>query len=212
MRKIDAILVPGGGVREGGELPLWTRRRLDRALQIQTGEELIITLSAGTVHKPPPLDSKGFPIFESAAAAKYLVQRGLDPKRILIETSSYDTIGNAFFSRVIHVDPRGLRKLLIITSDFHMPRTQVIFSWVYSLDVPTNWYELYFESVSDEGIDAEILSARIQKERESLAHLLQIKEKINTLRQFHEWLFGEHAAYSLHADAVRVTGKVLNTY
>src|SRR5574341_227154 len=108
----DAILIPGGGVREGGDLPLWTKRRLDRAIETQRGE-FIITLSAGTLHRPPPSDADGFPIFESIAAAAYLVRRGIEPRRILAETCSYDTIGNAFFSRVVHVDPLGLRKLLI---------------------------------------------------------------------------------------------------
>ena len=127
--RYDAILVPGGGVGPGGELPLWVRRRLDRAMQIHD-REYLITLSAGTTHKPPPLDERGFPIFESIAAARYLVQRGVDAGKILTETSSYDTLGNAYFSRVIHVQPRDFKRLLVITSAFHMARTESIFMGV----------------------------------------------------------------------------------
>jgi hypothetical protein len=65
----DAILIPGGGVREGGLLPSWVRCRLDRALELHRGE-FVIALSAGTPHRPPPLDDNGFPIFESVAAAR----------------------------------------------------------------------------------------------------------------------------------------------
>jgi uncharacterized SAM-binding protein YcdF (DUF218 family) len=105
----DAILIPGGGVREGGLLPSWVRRRLDRALELHRGE-FVIALNAGTPHRPPPLDGNGFPIFESVAAARYLISAGILQELILTETHSYDTIGNAYFSRVIHADPQRLRR------------------------------------------------------------------------------------------------------
>jgi len=207
----DAILIPGGGVREKGELPLWTQRRLDQALKLRR-DEYVITLSAGTIHRPPPLDDAGFPILESIAAAHYLITRGLDPKKVLTETSSYDTIGNAYFSRVVHVAPRRFHRLLIVTSEFHMARTESVFRWVYSLDVPPGSCELYFEQVSDEGIDDQVLMARKEKEQAALERWLPIQERIHTLEQFHEWLFGEHAVYSMSTHPFRATGQVLDTY
>ncbi len=48
-------------------------------------------------------------------------------ERIWAETASLDTIGNAYFARVIHTDPAGLRRLLVVNSAFHMPRTRMIF-------------------------------------------------------------------------------------
>ena len=211
MPGFDAILIPGGGVREKGELPLWMKRRLDRAAELHT-DEYIIALSAGTTHKPPPRDDEGFPILESVAAAHYLIQRGVAPAKILTETSSYDTIGNAYFSRVVHVVPRRLCRLLIITSEFHMPRTEAIFRWVYGLDAPPGGYELYFEQVTDEGIDPQVLAARKEKEQASLERLLPIQARIHTLQQFHKWLFGEHAVYSMSAKPLKAAGQVLDTY
>ena len=61
--------------------------------------------------------------------------------RILAETCSYDTIGNAFFARTVHTDPRGLRRLLIVNSKFHMPRTEAIFRWVFGA-APDCGYDL----------------------------------------------------------------------
>lgn len=211
MPEYDAILIPGGGVRQGGELPLWTRRRLHRAVQRQAGEYLI-TLSAGTVHKPTLLDDYGFPIYESAAAARYLMEQGIDGRQVLMETVSYDTIGNAYFSRVIHVAPLGLQKLLIITSEFHMLRTEAIFRWVYGLDAPRGGYDLCFESVSDEGIDKESVLSRKKREQESLERLLTFKDKITTLRQFHNWLFSDHDIYSASLQPKRTAGSILGTY
>jgi len=40
-------------------------------------------------------------------------------------TPAWDTIGNAWFTRVMHTDMTDTRKLLVVTSDFHLPRSQV---------------------------------------------------------------------------------------
>src|SRR5512132_4403130 len=106
----DAILIAGGGVREGGKLPPWIRGRFDRALELRRHNEWMMPVSAGTVHRPPPLDEDGFPILEAAAGAAYLLERGIPESRILIEAASYDTIGNAYFARTIHCAPRDFER------------------------------------------------------------------------------------------------------
>ena len=211
MDTYDAILIPGGGVCDNGELPLWTQRRLKWAIERRQGA-YIVTLSAGTTHKPPPLDVEGYPIFESVAAANYLIKKGVSPDKILVETSSYDTIGNVFFSRMIHVEPLKIKRLLVITSEFHMPRTKAIFEWIYGLDGFSQTCQLSFETVSDAGIDETMLSARQQKEAKSLGTLLETASQISTLREFHQWLFQEHGAYAMAAPVVRESGAVLDTY
>lgn len=207
----DAILVPGGGVLTNGELPLWTQRRLNRAIE-QRQDAYIITLSAGTTHKPLPLDSHGYPTCESVAAAKYLIKQGIDPENILVKTSSYDTIGNVYFSRVIHIEPLTLRRLLVITSEFHMARTQSIFEWVYRLERLPKDHQLSFETVSDAGIDQAVLDARQCKEEKSLKTLLETASEIHSLRDFHQWLFREHGAYAMAERPVRTSGPVLESY
>lgn len=190
----DAILVPGGGLLPDGTLPPWVINRLERAVA-RAGHAAVLTLSAGTTHKPPPLDARGFPRFESVEAARFLVAQGVTPERILTETASYDTIGNAYFSRLIHAEPRRLRRLLVITSDFHMPRTQAIFAWIYGL-TPTDGYSFAFEAVVDDGIDAEALNERRAKEARALADMYALAGRITSLAQFHEWFFTEHRAYA----------------
>ncbi len=211
MSSYDAILIPGGGVRAGGELPPWSIARLERALEIESGE-LIITLSAGNVHVPPPLDEDGFPILESHAAARYLLARGIPSERILTETCSLDTIGNAFFVRLLHVDPLHLRRLLVITSKFHMARTQFIFHWVFSLDSPSEGYELHFEATPNDGLDAETLSAREEKEGQSLDLVHTLSQTINCLPMLHHWLFNEHGAYAVGKLPQRARGNSRDSY
>jgi hypothetical protein len=191
----DAILIPGGGVRDNAVLPPWVAARFDRALAIP-GEPLLIALSAGTPHRPPPLDPRGFPISEARAGADYLRARGVDPGRILLEESSYDTVGNAYFSRVIHAIPRAFRRILVITSAFHMPRTEAAFRWVYSLDAPGSPCSLDFDAVPDTGIDPATLAARVAREQVSLASLQPLIARIRTLAEMHAWIFTEHTAYA----------------
>ena len=211
MLKFDVILIPGGGVRPGGTVPPWTRERLDHALRLRQDEPVMV-LSAGTVHRPPPLDTEGFPVFESLAAARYLIEQGMDPRKILLETCSYDTIGNAYFARVIHVEPGNYRRLLVVTSEFHMPRTESVFRWVFGLDGGEHTYHMDFKSVPDKGISRDALQARCEREKKSLEQFMKTRKKISSLNQLHKWLFQDHAAYSPARSPKKASGKILETY
>jgi hypothetical protein len=93
-----AIIVPGGGLQANGTLPLHTKARLDKAIQLfmkhKARSPVVVTLSAGTTHKPNPIDDDNFPIYESSAAIKYLLSYGISPNLLLEEKLSLDTIGN----------------------------------------------------------------------------------------------------------------------
>jgi len=207
----DAILIPGGGLRSAAAPPPWVRRRLDRAVELGR-DELLICLSAGTTHRPPPQDAAGFPAVESVVSARYLIARGVDARRVLTETCSLDTIGNAYFTRVIHTDPRRLCRLLVITSDFHMPRTRAVFEWVFGLPGGAGPYELAFEAVPAEGIAPDALAERTARERAGLDNVRRLAGRLRTLPALHEWLFTEHAAYAPGRTPRRTTGKNLDTY
>lgn len=202
-------------MRRDGGLPSWVRARLELAAEIHRGET-IIALSAGTVHKPNPTDNHGFPIFESMAGARYLLKLGIDPTKILVENASYDTVGNAYFCRFIHCEPRGFKRLLIITSRFHMPRVTEIFRWVFELPTP-GWgrgYQLKFMPVADqnENLGDEALRIRREKETSGLARMKELRKRITSIEEFHHWLFTEHGAYAVATTPVRLEGAILNTY
>ncbi|MCC6616621.1 MAG: YdcF family protein [Anaerolineae bacterium] len=197
----DAVLVPGGGLLADGTPPPWVIARLELA-RARAGEAFIITLSAGTTHKPPPLDARGFPRFESVESARYLAAQGVAPERILTETASYDTIGNAYFARVIHTEPRGWRRLLVITSEFHMARTRAIFEWVYGL-APKAGCSLAFEATPDIGIDPAALSERQTREAQGLKAVHDLAGQITSLAQLHGWMFSEHRAYATAGQIAR---------
>lgn len=189
----DAFLVPGSGLLPSGEVPPLIANRLDWIVAHETGSELVILLSGGTVYKAPPLDPAGRPIFESVAAARYLVARGFDTNRLLTETASYDTIGNAYFARVIHTDPLALRRLAVVVSEFHAARCRVVFDWIFGIE-PCSTVE--YVVLPDAGLTAEVRAARYAKEAESLRGLGDKPARLRTLRDVHRFLFAEHAAYA----------------
>jgi hypothetical protein len=192
MPNYDGILILGGGVRDGGELPPWAAARFDLALARHTGGKLVC-LSAGTTHRPPPLED-GFPVSESIAGARYLMRKGVDPAQIRIENVSYDTIGNAYLAKLLHVDPPAWTRLLVITSEFHMPRTRAIFEWIFGFE--QGRYELTFEASPNTGITPEGLRFRMEKEEQASRGFSALQQRIGSLRELHEWFYTQHQAYS----------------
>ncbi len=192
----------GGGLDSEGRLPPWVARRFDRAMEIAAGGK-IIALSAGSPHKASTA-------VESVVGAEYLLARGYPRESMLREASSYDTIGNAYFARVIHTDPAGFRKLCVITSDFHMPRTEAIFRWIFGADAAG--YELTFEATAS-GLHEEPFRKRVAREQQSLDLLAPRFSELKTMNAIHKWLFSEHEIYSAGlAPARTVDEDILSTY
>jgi hypothetical protein len=131
---------------------------------------------------------------EAIAGARYLIDRRINPDRVFCENTALDTIGTAYFTRVQLTDPLGWRRLLVITSCFHMPRTEAIFRWIYSLDAPVP-YRFEFAASPDDGLSQAALAARIERERASLESLGQLRNRLTSMRALAKWLFTEHKAY-----------------
>ena len=131
-----AILLPAGGQSESGPPP-HVLARLERAVHLYEmspePKPYVITTAWGTPHKPCPHDAAGFERHEAQDNAKYLMTHGVDPSRILEESVSLETVGNAYFARVLHTDVRALRRLVVINNHFHMPRTRAVFGHVFRL-------------------------------------------------------------------------------
>lgn len=106
-----------------------TTSDLSLALQLHA---YYICAGGGTPHKPAVIAPNGHVIHESTSCAEYLIAKGMASGDILKEVSSYDTVGNAYFSATIHAIPAGWRRLAVVTSAFHMPRTKLLFEDVYS--------------------------------------------------------------------------------
>lgn len=157
--------------------------------------------AGGTTHKPNVLDAEGFYIPESAGYAKYLLQQGIPEQDVLEESFSRDTIGNAFFMRLVHTDVRGWRRLAVVNNEFHMARTQVIFDYVCSVEPQPagGRYELSYFAVTN-NLDADALHARAEKEQRAIekfrAQIAQAPLSDRTMQGLHLFMFSEHLAYA----------------
>ncbi len=154
MAVADIIIVLGGGISREGVLPLWVPPRLDKALELyQKGIAPRVLLSG-----------KGrddFPVAEAVAMRKYLTRRDLDPLHVLEESLSRDTLQNAYFSRVIHLDPLGIKSVMVITNEFHIRRTELIFNFVLGGQIKSA-----YQGVTDQGISQHDLELRAYTEAE----------------------------------------------
>ena len=171
--RFDCILVLGGGVPPGPRTQLpFVANRCDAAALVRdchddTHKPAILCLSAGTAHAPQRISADGLPVWEATASAAHLIDRGVPPSAVFVETTSYDTIGNAYFARVCHTDHAGWRRLLVITSEFHMDRSSAIFEWVYSatpLPPGMPYKPLIFLATPDDGLTGEAVGARAARE------------------------------------------------
>ena len=215
--RFDVIIVLGGGVPEDIRTPpIYTQERCKAASEVYKSLSLpalppppkILTLSAGTAHLPQALSADGLPIWESTASAAYLIHElGVPPQDLFAETTSYDTISNAFFARLNFCDIAQWKKLLIITNEFHMERTKLIFDWIFhapSDNVNSNNYELSYLSVPDVGLSEDAIKARIQKEGKSSATVKNhLSQKYISIEEIFEFLTTEHSFYTASSLVVR---------
>jgi uncharacterized SAM-binding protein YcdF (DUF218 family) len=191
----DAVIVLSGGLTKEGLPSENVIARLDTAVPYIHDSQYVILNSRGTPHKPPVLDSTGFPIDESEASARYLVENhGIDPSKILLDSWSKDTIGNAYFALVNLCIPRNMEKIMIVTSGFHMSRSVVIFDHIFGL--ATRPMKISYVSSPDVGLTTDSLAARTEKEKQSAQKYMDnVRPIVTDMRTLNEFIFSKHDAY-----------------
>ncbi len=161
-----------------------------------------INSRAGTSHKPRWRDAQGFAVPEAALMAAGLQARGVPAAAIVLESLSDDTVGNAFAARALHTEWRpDWRRLLLITSDFQLPRAAAVYGWLFALTPapPGDAYALRCAGVPDSGgvVEPGALAARLAREAASLAAFQAgLPVKLRSMADVHAWLFREHKAYA----------------
>ena len=106
-----------------------------------------------------------------------------------------------YYLRTAHLDPLGDSRsdVLVITSDWHMPRVRAIFDQILSLPVgPTAVERRLGYEASPAGIpDPAALAARRRREAQSLEGFRDaVAPRLLTMADLHHFLFREHRAYS----------------
>ena len=116
-------------------------------------------------------------------------------ERIALESESWNTVQNATFCVPI-LRKAGVGHVILITSDFHMPRVRAIFEWVFALPPRGGAAELSYESVPERGLAEEAREARAKKEAQALDGLRAgAMARVRDLAALHSFVFQEHRAY-----------------
>ncbi len=125
--EIHGIVILGGAVdqyisqgRHQISLTDASERLIDGAIMARVHPEALVLVTGGSADLGRPEPS------ESPFAATLLVELGVSPKRLVVESQSRNTYENAVFSQR-QVDPKPGQAWVLITSARHMPRAVGVF-------------------------------------------------------------------------------------
>lgn len=176
---------------ENGELKIPPKERLEELLKRKSelaGVPVILSGRHGAA-----LDFKP-PTTEARAMCAYL-QKYEWPSKIYLEEKSLDTIGNGYFSKQI-VDKHHWRRLLVITSDYHIKRTRWIFKKIFGAD-----YHLKFLSAP---------SVKFQEKQEKEKRSLAFTKKIIGRLTSKNFSLANHPFYSKTAEAQKIFQEIMS--
>ena len=196
MKKTKCIIILGGGIGKEGKLPEWSEDRCRLAVDYYFENKnlynlIFIPTSGGTYHYPNPVDNLGFTIFECNLMVNFLLKNNIPEENIFREYSSYDTIGNAFFVKTLFTDIREWFDLIVITSDFHMPRSMEIFNYLFC--ILDKRYKIQYLNCKNSVLFN--LNDRLLREEKSKCNFIENMKNINNLKEFHQWFYSTHECY-----------------
>lgn len=120
-----AGILLGGGIYENGSMPEDAKRRAERSYGLlKDGKIRELILSGKGLSK-----KEGHT--EAEAYARYLMKKGIRRKDLILERVSMDTIGNAVYSKKICLRKKFPKRIILITSDYHMKRALMIFRHIF---------------------------------------------------------------------------------
>lgn len=91
-------------------------------------------------------------VSEARAMKECIESIGIPTEAILQEEYSKTTMGNAYYTKKMFLEPRGLRKIVLVTSSFHRKRTLLVFKKVLGPK-----YDIQCVQVNDRNVSPGIL-------------------------------------------------------
>ncbi|MEK6959740.1 MAG: YdcF family protein [Nanoarchaeota archaeon] len=127
----DAIVILAHSVNPDGSLPQIPRYRVEKGVDLfkkGLAKKIIMSGSCGFMVSYTPTKT------EAKAMKEYAVSLGVPEKNILTEEDSKDTIGNAYFTRKNLLEPNNWKNIIVVTSEYHIPRARYIFQKILRKD------------------------------------------------------------------------------
>ena len=120
----DFVIILGSKINKDGSLPPLLKGRVDRAIDF--GNKQYEMTKKKIVYVPSGGKGKDEIMAEAEAIKKYLMERGVKEKQILIEDKSRSTIENMKFSKDKIDNAKKDAKISFATTNYHVFRSGVI--------------------------------------------------------------------------------------
>ncbi len=123
---MDAVIVLANLMDEKGVLNFESAARAARSVEVLRERSGNALVTCGWAYL------KGCEISIADAFKDHIVsQFDVLPEMIIAERNSRDTVGDAYFTKMSLAKPRGWKSICVVTSDYHVKRTKVIFDFIY---------------------------------------------------------------------------------
>ncbi len=165
MKQDTLILVLGKGNNSDGSISEETKSSVEKAVGLfKEGKAGTMLMSGGWsfMLEKKPADT------EANGMKKYAVSLGVPSDSILKEERSLDTTGNALYSIDIIAGLPEIKRIILVTVDYHMPRARYMFEKAFG-----GSYEMEFVE-SRSGLSSE----KLEKKRESEARMIELMNLI----------------------------------
>ncbi|MBU3905284.1 MAG: YdcF family protein [Nanoarchaeota archaeon] len=193
---LDAIVILGSQVKQDGSIDDFMKFRLDKGIEIfneNIASYLIMSGKYGFLSKEKP------PITEAEAMKKYAIEHDIPEDKLLLEDQSKDTIGNAYFTKIKYLKPRNWNKLVIVTSDFHLKRTEYVFNKILGADYQIEYIGVDSHLSEQEMVKMNLVEDKVISFLKNYVDLIDPKDDEKTK----QLLYSEHPAYAKNPKITR---------
>ena len=112
---------------DNGKLDIETLARVELAIALFKRKEFDFIITSGWDYQ----DDSDLKIGE-IVADKLKGQYSIEKSKVLVDVCSRDTVGDAFFLRRNVVRPKSISSITLVTSNYHVQRTDMIFKKFFS--------------------------------------------------------------------------------
>ena len=123
--KFDVVIVLANEMNKEGALNPESLSRIELGCKYHFKKPSTFLITCGWDYRT---DSS---LFIGNVMKSYATRLLVDPNKIISECNSRDTVGDAFFTKINVIKKNEWKKLLVVTSNYHVLRTRKIFEFIY---------------------------------------------------------------------------------
>ena len=127
--RADAIVVLGHRVEPDGRPGHELMKRLERGLELLRADRAPLLVCSGGRDPDEPISA-------AEAMIRVAAGSGVDARRLVAASRPLTTLEEAITCSLDLSRPRGWRHLILVTSDYHVPRAVAAFALAHGPDVP----------------------------------------------------------------------------